>query len=104
MLSPSRFGLRSAVLALAAALAPAPLRAADAAEVDKFLPPDTEVFVRINLRQGFDSKLAKPGVEHMRELVKQFDDLNDPFTALGSDPSPAPHPTPSPPPHPPPPA
>jgi hypothetical protein len=86
MLSSSRGALRSAVLALVAVLAPAPLRAADPVDVDIFLPPDTEIFVRVNLRQVIDSKLAKSGVEQLRELVKQFDDLNEAFKDLGFDP------------------
>jgi hypothetical protein len=86
MLSPFRTGPYFAVLALVAALSSAPVRAADAVEVDKFVPPDTEIFVRVNLRQAFDSKLAKPGIDQLRDLIKQFEELNEAFRELGFDP------------------
>ena len=85
MLAPSRLGPRFAVLGLLAVFTPAPSRTADT-DIDRFLPPDTEIFVRVNLRQGFESKLAKQGVEQLRELVKSVDELNDAFKDLDFDP------------------
>jgi hypothetical protein len=91
MLSPTRLGPRLVLVALAAVLAPATAQAADAAELDRFLPPDTEVFLRINLRQAFEAKLVKPGITQLRDLLTQLGgdvsaalkDLEfDPFTDL----------------------
>ena len=75
MLSRSRLGLKSAVLTLVAVLAAVPARAADA-ELDKFLPADTEIFVRINIRQLLDSKLVKDHLDEVRDFIKQVDELN----------------------------
>jgi len=85
MLSRSRLGPRSAVLALVAVLAAAPARAADA-ELDRFLPADTEIFVRINIRQLLDSKLVKDHLDQVRDYLKQVDELNTALKDLDFDP------------------
>ena len=63
--------------------AQSPLRAAD---LDKFLPTDTEVFVRINLRQALDSPLIKNlGLDQLKELIKQADGLDEALKELDFD-------------------
>jgi hypothetical protein len=74
---------RIATIALLAVLTSAPVCAA---ELDKFLPPDTEVLVRVNLAQAFDSKLGKPGVEQLRGLIKQVEELDAAFKEMEFDP------------------
>jgi hypothetical protein len=79
--------LRSRLLFIAAVVLTlgvmAPLRAAD---IDKFLPTDTEVFVRINIRQALDSPLAKKlGIDQAKELLKQVDGLDDALKELDFD-------------------
>ena len=56
MLRPSRFGVAAAV---AAVLAGASAPAARAADVDKYLPADSEYVVAVNVRQVLDSEIIK---------------------------------------------
>ncbi len=86
MLSRFHLGPRFAILALLAVLAPATVHAADAPELDKYLPIDTEIYVRANLKQAFESKLAKAGIEQVRDLLKNLEDVNEVLKDLGFDP------------------
>src|SRR5262245_14511283 len=71
-------------LALAAALLGGPARAA---EVDKYLPADTETLSVVNVRQILDSALVKKvGLEQVRELLKQQQEVATTLKELGLDP------------------
>jgi hypothetical protein len=60
---------------------------ATAAEVDKYLPADTEVLVTINIRQILGSALIKKiGVDHLREGLKQQEEVSAILKELGLDP------------------
>jgi hypothetical protein len=75
---------RLAVTLAAALVAAAPSRAAD---LDKYLPADTEVFVTVNVRQVLDSPLVKKhGLKPAREALKQLDQVNDVLADVGFDP------------------
>jgi hypothetical protein len=74
------------VLALALALvlraAPAP-----AAEVDKFLPNDSEAVTTVNFRQILDSPLVKKyGLEPLQQAIKSNDEVQKILDSLGLDP------------------
>ena len=57
------------------------------AEVDKFLPNDSEYVVTLSVRSLLDSALAKKyGLPKMRELIKSDDEAQDIFKSLGLDP------------------
>jgi hypothetical protein len=76
---------RGLALALAMALAAAtPSRAAD---VDRFLPDDTEIVVTLNVRQLLDSELfRKYALEKARDALKENSDVEDVLKDLGFDP------------------
>lgn len=58
-----------------------------AAEVDRYLPDDTEVVVVINAKQLLDSPLVKKHfLEHIRGAVKSNEDATKILEALGFDP------------------
>src|SRR5260370_23085737 len=68
-----------AVLALAL-----PVRAAD---VDKYLPEDTEVVVVVNAKQLLDAPLVKKHLlEHVRAHLQSNSELVNPLSSLGFDP------------------
>jgi hypothetical protein len=72
------------MLACAALFVPAALRAAD---VERYLPADTEVVVTVNVRQVLDSSLVKKhALEHAREALKELDQVSDVLADLGFDP------------------
>jgi hypothetical protein len=72
-------------LALALVLAAAP---AQAAELDKFLPDDTEVVASINIRQLLDSGLAKKFdvAKEVEKGIKENKEAGDVLKMLGLDP------------------
>jgi hypothetical protein len=71
-------------LALALTLAAAPLRAA---EIDKYLPEDTEVLSVLNVKQLLDSPLVKKyGLEQLKEALKGLDEVNTVLKDLDFDP------------------
>jgi len=67
------------------ALTAAPGRAAD---LDKYLPPDTETIVTFNVKQLLESAVVKKfGVlEHAKEALKNMDEVGDVLKDLGFDP------------------
>ncbi len=72
-----------AVLTLAL-LVPA---AGRAAELDTYLPADTESYLSVNVRQIFDSEVfKKAALEQLREALKGSDEVNDVLKDLGFDP------------------
>jgi hypothetical protein len=79
-------------MAAAAAVALAlPAAAARAAEADKYLDPylpaDTKAVVVINVRQALDAPLVKKhGLDHIKEGLKQNDQLQKMLSAAGMDP------------------
>jgi hypothetical protein len=80
-LSPSRLGALALVLAGCAA---GPARAAD---LDPFLPADTEMVVAVNVRQIVDSDLFKSNVlPDAREALKGMPEVTDVLKDLGFDP------------------
>jgi hypothetical protein len=71
-------------LALLLAATAAPVRGA---EVDRFLPADTEMVFTLNVKQVLDSALVKKyGLEHAKEALKSLDEVNDILKDLGFDP------------------
>src|SRR5436305_10774360 len=69
------FKYRILGLGLAAALLASPVRAAD---IDRYLPADTEVVSIVNVRQILSSALVKQiGVDKIRDLIKQSDELTE---------------------------
>jgi hypothetical protein len=73
----------AALATLAALLLAAPARAA---EVEKLLPNDTEVVVRINVRQILDSPLAKKlPLDQAKEALKDNADATQVLNDLGFD-------------------
>ena len=61
--------------------------AARAGELDRFLPADTEVVVTFNVKQMFDSGLAKKlGLDKAKEQLKELGDASDILKDLGFDP------------------
>jgi hypothetical protein len=82
--APRRGWLRGLGLLLAAAVVTAPARAA---EVDRFLPADTEMVFTLNVKQVLDSELVKKyGLEQARDALKNHDEVNDILKDLGFDP------------------
>jgi hypothetical protein len=82
MLRNRRLWLSGLALLAAASLA-APARAA----LDRYLPPDAEVYVSFNLKQAFDSGLAKKlGLDKAKEALKGVDEVEAVFKDLGFDP------------------
>src|SRR5947209_5808966 len=78
------FAPRFAVVLSLALLVPAGARAA---ELDSFLPPDTESYLSINVRQILDSPLIKKNaLGHLREALKGTDEVNEILKDLGFDP------------------
>src|SRR5262249_46222626 len=58
-----------------------------AAEVDRFLPGDTEIIVHVNLRQALGSDLVKKyALEQIKTPLKQSAELQAVLTAAGVDP------------------
>jgi hypothetical protein len=71
-------------LGLIVALAAAPARAAD---LDPYLPPDTEVVNIINVRQVLSSALVKQvGIENIKAMMGQAEELTTVLKDLGLDP------------------
>ena len=84
MLLRRHLGLRSVILALAACVAAAPVRAA---ELDKFLPADTEIYIHINIKQALSSEFAKnAGIDQVGGLLKQVVNIEDILKDLEFDP------------------
>jgi hypothetical protein len=74
----------TAVALLLTVLAAAPGRAAD---LDPYLPGDTETVININIRQLLDSPLIKKHVlEHAQEALRGNDQVQDVLKDLGFDP------------------
>jgi len=81
MIRSSRWGLGACALAVALTAAPA-----RAAEVDKFLPAESESFIAVNVRQILDSEIVK---KYALEQIKQAlagNDAQKAIQALGLDP------------------
>jgi len=77
-----RIWLGTLALSLAATLSAAPARA----DVTKYLPDDTEIIFRVNIRQILDSALAKKhGVAQLKELINANDEARKALEALGLD-------------------
>jgi len=58
-----------------------------AAEIDRYLPDDTEAVVTFNVRQALDSPLIKKnGLEAAKEALKSLDEVNSILIDLGFDP------------------
>jgi hypothetical protein len=75
---------RILALGLAVVFAVSPARAG---EVDRYLPADTEVYNVVNIRQILSSALVKKvGVDNIRALLNQQQDLTDALKDLGLDP------------------
>jgi hypothetical protein len=69
---------------LAFALLAAP---ASAAEVDKFLPNDSEAVSSVNIRQILDSALVKKyGLEPLKQAIKSNDEVQKTLNSIGLDP------------------
>ena len=80
MISLRRLGMQLTVLLLAAL----PARAAD---IDPFVPQDTESLLNVNVRQILDSSLIKKHVLEMaQEALRSNDQAQDILNALGFDP------------------
>src|SRR5579859_3875269 len=80
----SMFSPRLASLLTLALLAHPGVRAAD---VDTYLPADTESYLSINIRQILDSPLVKKAaLGQLREALKSEDQVNDVLKDLGFDP------------------
>jgi hypothetical protein len=78
------FAPRFAAVLTLALLVPAGTRAA---EPDLFLPPDTESYLSVNVRQILDSPLIKKNaLGHLREALKGTDEVNEVLKDLGFDP------------------
>jgi hypothetical protein len=77
MLSLRRFQIASIAVAVFVLVLPA-----RAAEVDKFLPADTEIVVVVNARQLLDSPLVK---KHVLNHVHEFIESNDQITEILDD-------------------
>jgi len=79
-----RLGMRDAAILLVVLLAAAPGRAAD---IDPYLPEDTESVVNVNVRQIVDSPLIKKhALEPAQEALRGNDQVQDILNALGFDP------------------
>ncbi len=77
----------AARLGLAALLAVGLAAPARGAELEKYLPDDTEVVVNVNVRQLLDSPLVKKhALELAREALKSVDMAEDVLRDLGFDP------------------
>jgi hypothetical protein len=60
---------------------------ARAADIDKFVPEDSESVVTFNVRQLLDSAVVKKiGLEHAKEALKSIDEVSDVLKALDFDP------------------
>jgi hypothetical protein len=71
-------------LVLAVLVAAVPARAA---EVDKYLPDDSEMVITINVKQILDSGLVKKyGLEQAKNALQGLNDVNDILKDLGFDP------------------
>ena len=83
----SRLSPLSAVFTMIAVLAATPVRAVDNPILDRFLPADTEVLVRINVEQALDSALVKKlGLDQVRDQLKQIEELDAALKELDFDP------------------
>jgi hypothetical protein len=77
-------GALAVVLAAACFSGGAPVRAA---ELDKYLPEDSEIVVTVNVRQVLDSDLFKKnGLAPAREALSSLDQVQDVLKDLGFDP------------------
>jgi len=75
---------QAALLAVALLLPALPARAAD---IDPFLPDDTEVVVTVNIKQILGSSLLKKiGLEKLKDALKEDADVEKTLTDLGFDP------------------
>jgi hypothetical protein len=75
---------RFAAMLTLALLIPAGVRAA---EIDTYLPADTESYISINVRQILDSDVVKKNaLGQLREALKGTDEVNDILKDLGFDP------------------
>jgi len=75
---------RTVLIACAVLAAGLPARAA---EVDKYLPNDSEIVASVNVRQLLDSPLVKKyALAHIQEYLKQSGGVQDVLTAVGFDP------------------
>lgn len=84
MISYHRLRLRVAAVLLALLLAALPVRAAD---IDTFVPQDTESLLNVNVRQILDSSLIKKHVLEMaQEALRGNDQVQDILKDLGFDP------------------
>jgi len=78
-----RIWLGALALTLAATLSAAPARA----DVTKYLPNDTEILLRVNVRQILDSALVKKhGIDKIKDLINQSNEAQQALQALGLDP------------------
>lgn len=76
--------MRTLVLVLVAMVAATPARSA---EVDKYLPNDSEIVINFNVRQVLESKLmTKYGLETLKELLDANDEAKSILKALDFDP------------------
>ena len=81
------YALRSLTLLLAAALVVALAVPVYAADVDRYLPSDTEAVQTFNLRRLLDSNLVKKhGLDKLQELLKDNDEVQKVLSDLGLDP------------------
>jgi len=71
-------------LAVAVTLLAGPARAAD---IDRYLPADTEMVFTVNVRQILGSQLAKKaGLEQLRDLLRSQEEVDAVLKELGFDP------------------
>jgi hypothetical protein len=56
------------------------------AEVDKYVPGDTEILVRVNFKQILESPLFKKNIGKLREQIMKVEEVKDTLEALGFDP------------------
>ena len=77
-----RLTLLAGVFAVALA-APVPARAA----LDPHLPPDTQLYLALDLRKAFDSDLFKKNIlGHARDAIKAVESADEALKDLGLDP------------------
>ena len=73
--------------ALLALVLTASAGAVQAADLDPYLPADTEFYLSVNVRQMLDSPLIKKtALAPLRDALANFDELNDILKDLGFDP------------------
>src|SRR5437660_1170633 len=57
-----------------------------AAEVDKYVPGDTEIVIRVNVKQTLESPLLKKNLDKIRDQIMKVDEVKSTLEALGFDP------------------